>query len=429
MSRVWMLFESGRAATVKLTLHDAHPETGRPIDAYLITEGRGEVTTAARRGAEAAYAWCRGYDPKLPASVVSFDIAGLDPHDALGGGSGGLAFALALALRLRPLALPGDLAATGEILSGHDGGPIGPVAGIRTKLQAAGEKLPPGSLLFYPGDHQGELPRSLLDELQAGGLELCPVTSVVEALKKLYSDPIRQTPGLRRMSYAALALLPLALAVFGTRYHLWPPPGDSGPPAIRTADHTSGSGNRFSATSSILPNDIEPTDPASKNLPAMGPPLQIASDVDTTKTTIPAVTAPPTDAPASTKPADKPVPAASGAAINLIGDSDLARNLAARIARRLEDALPSNTYLSGEVAIVAVSEHEEAGRRISSLTAILHQVVLSDPTGRYPLPQQSATANGFGPAAERLPAIARQMAAKLLDRSTTPVPPSGGGFD
>lgn len=236
MSRVWMLFESGQAATVRLNLHEAHPETRRPIDAYLITEERGDVTTAARRGAEAAYAWCHQRNPQLPAAVVSYDLAGLGPNDSLTGGSGGLAFALALALQLRPVDLPGDIAATGEILSGHDGGPIGPVAGITTKLGTVAAKLPPNSLLFYPGDNQDELPPSLLDELHTRGHKAFPVTSVDQALEKLYAGTARRPPVPSRLRYAALVValgLPLALAAaWIAQQHPWPFLGDAAPRTV-----------------------------------------------------------------------------------------------------------------------------------------------------------------------------------------------------
>jgi hypothetical protein len=187
-SKTWMLFESGNGVAVDQTLHMAAGEKSRPIDAYLVTEYEGEFTRAARRAAEAVYHAARIAGREEPPMVVGYDLQGLSAGCPIVGESGGLAFAVALGKRLLGKD-PGPAAATGEVLSSHGGGPVGPVLGIVAKLEAAGRLLPRGGWVIYPKDNEPEIPGELKASLSSAGLKLLAVSSVAEALSDLFDLP------------------------------------------------------------------------------------------------------------------------------------------------------------------------------------------------------------------------------------------------
>jgi hypothetical protein len=235
-SKTWMLFESGNGVAVDQTLHMAAGEKSRPIDAYLVTEYEGEFTRAARRAAEAVYHAARIAGREEPPMVVGYDLQGLSAGCPIVGESGGLAFAVALGKRLLGKD-PGPAAATGEVLSSHGGGPVGPVLGIAAKLEAAGRLLPRGGWVIYPRDNDPEIPGDLKASLSNAGLKLLAVSSVAEALSDLFDLPgpadsaVRETaeetvqkpgssPLLGRVLAGAL-VLSLLLLVGGLGYVAW----------------------------------------------------------------------------------------------------------------------------------------------------------------------------------------------------------------
>lgn len=187
-SKTWMLFESGSGVAVDLSLHRAAGDKSRPIDAYVVTEYEGEFTRAARRAAEAVYHAALSRGEAACAMVVGYDLQGLPAGCPVTGESGGLAFAVALGKRLLKQD-PGPVAATGEVRSGHDGGPIGAVLGITEKLLAAGRLLPAGGWVLYPRDNEGDIPEDLRASLEKKGLKLHPVSHVSEALAMVFNLP------------------------------------------------------------------------------------------------------------------------------------------------------------------------------------------------------------------------------------------------
>lgn len=187
-SKTWMLFESGSGVAVDLSLHRAAGDQSRPIDAYVVTEYEGEFTRAARRAAEAVYHAALASGEAACAMVVGYDLQGLPAGCPVTGESGGLAFAVALGKRLLKQD-PGPVAATGEVRSGHDGGPIGAVLGITEKLAAAGRLLPAGGWVLYPRDNDGDIPDDLKASLEQNGLKLHPVSRVSEALALVFDLP------------------------------------------------------------------------------------------------------------------------------------------------------------------------------------------------------------------------------------------------
>jgi hypothetical protein len=177
--KTWMLFESGNGVAVNLSLYPLPKDSTRPIDAYVVTETAGDFTKSARRAAAAVYDILQHRFPDIPQRVVGFDLQGYSRTTT--GESGGLPFAIALAKRLLKQD-PGPVAATGEIVSGHSGGQIGPVKGIIEKFKAAEQLLPEGGWLFYPQHNNTEISDELRKILTEKGIKLHPVSDVKEVL-------------------------------------------------------------------------------------------------------------------------------------------------------------------------------------------------------------------------------------------------------
>jgi hypothetical protein len=229
-SRTWMLFESGNGAAVDLSLYAPPKERARPIDAYVVTECEGDFTGSARRAVEAVYDVLQQHGSEMDPVVVGYDLQGLPGGRPVTGESGGLAFAIALAKRILDRD-PGPVAATGDITSGHGGGPVGPVSGIIAKLEAAGRLAPERGWVFYPQDNDREIPPDLRTTLTKKGLRLQPVSSVAETLTLLFGLPApllgsaRQTKKGKKslMSGLLISLLICATALLLARIHGWPP--------------------------------------------------------------------------------------------------------------------------------------------------------------------------------------------------------------
>lgn len=237
-STTWMLFESGSGVVVDLSLYSPSRDKTRPIDAYVVTECEGDFTGSARRAAETVYNVVHEHGEGIDPVVVGYDLQGLPGGRKVMGESGGLAFAIALAKRVYDQD-PGPVAATGEVKSGHGGGPVGPVKGIKAKMEAAGRLVPENGWVFYPKENDREIPDELRKSLAGKGLRLQPVSSVAEALGLLFdfpaSHPKKDRLPVRPKSSLLKNTLVLALVCFIAlliaRIHGWPPfGGEVSPP-------------------------------------------------------------------------------------------------------------------------------------------------------------------------------------------------------
>ena len=239
-STTWMLFESGNGVVVDLSLHSPSGDKRRPIDAYVVTECEGGFTASARRAAEAVYDVVRGQGLETDPVVVGYDLQGLPAGRRVMGESGGLAFAVALAKRVLARD-PGPVAATGEVRSGHNGGPVGPVRGIESKMAAAGKLAPERTWLLYPKENDPEISDDLRKALGKKGLKLRPVSSVAEAIGLLFGfsgtrlqesvPPVRprsaqDKKSRKKRGKKILILVLLCLgALLLAAMHRWPPFG------------------------------------------------------------------------------------------------------------------------------------------------------------------------------------------------------------
>jgi len=220
-----MLFEGGDAARVDLSIYSSPKGGNRPIDAYVVTECEGDFTAAARRASEAVFHVTRRKFSDESSVVIGYDLDGVSGDSPLSGESGGLAFALALAKEVLKQD-PGPVAATGEITSGSNGGPVGAVKGVEAKLTAAGKVMPDGGWVLYPKDSDREISGTLRKTLRDKGLKIVPVSSVAQALELLFTIDIPRgkealQPSRRGNRLKAAAFLILTCVVVGAA--IWKP--------------------------------------------------------------------------------------------------------------------------------------------------------------------------------------------------------------
>lgn len=204
----WLLLrDERRDCGLALALEEIEAIAGLPEsdpDRLVVVQARfnnsttGAAASSIQRGGRVALrllaqqfrdAWAAA-----PLRRLSVRTSGIG-EGAYEGESGDLLFALATFIELagrnglielprRPFAATGTLDANGH---------IGPVDGLRSKIEAALEPLPqglpPGSIVFYPTTvSNGDAPlldAALLDRARKRGVELLPVEAVEEALQAL----------------------------------------------------------------------------------------------------------------------------------------------------------------------------------------------------------------------------------------------------
>ena len=197
----WMLFRSGNATRIDVGLHEPGEGGHSAKAAYVVKECDTAMQDAAERGRLAALEWiARRSGTAAPAYRVSFDLPGVRSGENVGGASGGLAFALAVARAVRAAAgggatgAGGAVAAAGELGSGLSGGPVRGVQGIEAKIEGALACLPAGGRLFYPRANDPDVSAGLRETLRQGGIEAVAVESVDGALDRLFPSPAADPP-------------------------------------------------------------------------------------------------------------------------------------------------------------------------------------------------------------------------------------------
>ena len=250
----WMLFRSGSATRIDVGLHEPDEGGHSAKAAYVVKECDTAMQDAAERGRLAALEWiARRGGAAAPAYRVSFDLPGVRSGDNVGGASGGLAFAVAVARAVRAAAgaagvgdeasgviggaagetdgaaggvdggVGGAVAAAGELGSGLSGGPVRGVQDIEAKIEGALACLPAGGRLFYPWANDPEVSAGLREKLREKGIEAMAVESVDGALDRLFPPPAADPsahPGKVGSRYGSLSprsgtVTPRRLAVAG----------------------------------------------------------------------------------------------------------------------------------------------------------------------------------------------------------------------
>ena len=217
----WMLFCSGGATRIDVDLHEPAERRHAAKVAHVVKDCDAAMRDAAERGCRAALAWVERRSGAATACVVSFDLPDVPAGRDVGDASGGLAFAVAAA-RTMHAAVPGAIAAIGEIESGLRGGPLRSVEGIEAKIEGALDRLPEGGRLVYPTGNDCEIPARFRERLNQRSIETMSVASVDEALDRLFpavatvaptaadvSGPqLESVPGTRRAGVGASGVEP-----------------------------------------------------------------------------------------------------------------------------------------------------------------------------------------------------------------------------
>lgn len=357
------LFESGDCKRVHASLHFAGKDRGRPVDGYVVTEGQGDFTRAARRAAQAVYAIAKKHFPAGGPVSVAYDLEGLSSGVTLTGESAGLAFAIELSKRLyKHKRNPGPVAATGQITGGADSETVGAVSGIKEKLEAALRELPRGGWVLCPKVNEEEITDSLRMRIKEKGLKLRTVSSVSEALKILFStvDP----PPKRKTIWIVLVIVLLCAGALGAV--LWF--GYRNPPGT---DETT-------------------------------------STTVSTNTVVPETTSVPTTEKAQL--ADKPV------IVSLTGDTLFTTNLAGRLTDRLTDFLrrqyqAASLTMTGIVSTVKIMEETDAvtGSLQAEMGVAVKDLVLEVDGRKKTFELLSVTVKGTGSAGALIPAAADRL--------------------
>ena len=408
-STTWMLFESGSGVVVDLSLYSPSRDKTRPIDAYVVTECEGDFTGSARRAAETVYNVVREHGAGIDPVVVGYDLQGLPGGRKVMGESGGLAFAIALAKRVLNQD-PGPVAATGEVKSGHGGGPVGPVKGIKAKMEAAGRLVPEKGWVFYPKENDREIPDELRTTLEGKGLRLQPVSSVAEALGLLFDFPAYQPkkdpPPVRPKNSLLKNALVLALVCFTALLiawiHGWPPfEGEVSPPGSNLTQTELPEG----ATDEKHPVKNDGKGPASLTQPVVVPGPQVK--------------------------------------ITLSAEPGIASSLAQLTTEKLENLLtkenaanPQIISITGRVVIRNISEMppDKEGALTTLMTVAVNGLTFGNGKTMVSLPVLSVTIQGKGSAITFLPeaasALAREIANKtFLQAENKKEEAAGRGFE
>ena len=212
MNATFLLFEDGSYYSVFCTPYPMPKGTSKPVDAYILTEPVGDFTIAAQKAVHAVFAATLKQSITIEPVNAGFDLEERIRHDAdIAGQSGGLSFALAFARVVLNLNL-GNIAATGVVRAN---GQISPVQGIRKKLTTATKILGKNDLLFLPKENLKEIPKTVIDQIQARQITLVPVSHMDEVLAFIShekKEPVN--PRFKRLILLVILLMAsMALAV------------------------------------------------------------------------------------------------------------------------------------------------------------------------------------------------------------------------
>ena len=166
------------------------------VRAYFIgAPGHGpEMIDSAERAAHAVYGILRQHGIQLPDKCMAgFHLLrqeGKTPA-TLCGESGGLAFAIAFASGLLGPP-PCPVAATGRIDVCTADAAVESVMAVEEKIRATAPLLGEGSLFFLPQASRDALSPELAREMQQQGVEIIFVTTLAEALARLWPETLKQ---------------------------------------------------------------------------------------------------------------------------------------------------------------------------------------------------------------------------------------------
>jgi len=176
---VYCLFDTGEAVKVNVDVYDN--DSSDPVRGFFQMNGSGGFAIAAERAAGKVYTALKANNLSVGRYSAMFDLSMEEETELLniGGQSGGLSFALALASELTGTEHP-EVAATGII---EADGTISLVKedDFKAKLDGACRVLSNGGLILYPEKNQ--VPGDTRLRLVEKGIGIIPVNSIAQALR------------------------------------------------------------------------------------------------------------------------------------------------------------------------------------------------------------------------------------------------------
>jgi len=187
----YILLDDGTQAQVEFSDMAHIPATGDPVQIVsLMGKLSHDVEESLLRAKFAAFQFLlhrRLIDAQQGFSLALeiFDRQGQPLAQKIRGHSGGLAFALALILhKAARNSSSVEICATGRLGNPRTGGIKG-VAALTDKISGGLERLPEGSIIFFPRENKGELTAHHWEQAQARGISLAPVSGLDETVALL----------------------------------------------------------------------------------------------------------------------------------------------------------------------------------------------------------------------------------------------------
>jgi hypothetical protein len=208
------LFENGTSSRIILGFLEHEQD---PLKLVPLNIGNWQLVQAATNGFYSAYQVLRhmGY---IKGCKYCFSYQFEEGIDAYGA-SAGLACALKFAQAVYPGRefFPYNLAATGVISDGTKDAQVKRVEGMQPKLRAALLRLHWGDRMYYPAANDADVDDALRVAATDKGIELLPVTTLMDAIATLLPPPPPASKPIRLAAHVVAYTLLLLLCVDSRR--------------------------------------------------------------------------------------------------------------------------------------------------------------------------------------------------------------------
>ena len=191
------LFDDKTSSRIVYSFYDPDPGNRVKID-FPPGLSDGQVRNSADEGIVCAYQILRrfGYIGEREDYYLRCRFADTEINFKALGESAGLGFSLKFAQEVyrekTGQSLSYSVAATGVI--DEKGRKVGRIKGINPKLEAAINCLQKGDQVFYPSDNEEEIDPDKKANAEQKGIELIPVSTVEEAIRKLFPEKVSVVP-------------------------------------------------------------------------------------------------------------------------------------------------------------------------------------------------------------------------------------------
>ena len=195
---IYALFDDRTSSRIVYSFYDPDPGNRVKID-FPPSLSDGQIRNSADEGIVCAYQILRrlGYIDEREDYYLRCRFANTEINFKALGESAGLGFSLKFAQEVyrekTGQSISYSVAATGVI--DEKGCKVGRIKGINPKLEAAINCLQKGDQVFYPSDNEEEIDPDKRAHAEQRGIELIPVSTVEEAIKKLFPEKVPVVPG------------------------------------------------------------------------------------------------------------------------------------------------------------------------------------------------------------------------------------------